>query len=184
MSSSEDPTQLLGNALDGDQDAWDALIEQYRSLVWAVVRSAGVYGDDAEDAFQMTFVRLIERGRSIVDASRLGGWLATTARNESRNIQRRQRRIDHVEEWDDRPDPSARALDHGLLSVEDESAVRRAFAELTERCQQLLRLLFTDPPLEYDDIGATLDMPVGSIGPTRARCLERLRRSRHLSGAR
>lgn len=184
MSGPSTISELLAAALDGDQEAWDRIVDGHRSLVWAVVVNAGLVGDDADDAFQMTFIRLLERGRSVREPERLPGWLATTARNEARNVQRRRRRSEPVDDFSELADEVDGGPDRGVMVDATVAAVRLALAELSERCQQLLRLLFTEPPLGYDEIGEILGIPVGSIGPTRMRCMERLRRSPHLRGVR
>lgn len=168
-------TALLQAAADGDREAWNELVARYNGLIWAVVRGYRLSAQDAADATQTTWLRLVEKLDDIRNPDGLGAWLATTARHECLRIQRIGQR--HVlTDGFDLPDEGAfSALDAELLVRERDSALWRAFEGLVERCRALLRLLVADPAPSYEEIGAALDMPVGSIGPTRMRCLERLR---------
>jgi RNA polymerase sigma factor (sigma-70 family) len=173
---SVDDAALVVAAAAGDTRAWAQLVERYDSLVWAVARSFRFTATDAADVVQTTWLRLVEHLDRIEQGDRVSAWLVTTARRECLTLVRRQSRqappalasVDLVE--DDGPPP-----DHALLAGERERAVWVAFARLSERCQRLLRLLVADPAPTYEDVGLVMDMPVGSIGPTRGRCLERLR---------
>jgi RNA polymerase sigma factor (sigma-70 family) len=174
-----DPSDLVRAAAGGDQGAWDALVSRYVGLVWATARSHRLGDADAADVVQTTWLRLVEHLDRLRDPAAVGAWLATTARNEAlRVIRVRSREV--VSDTLDEPSDDA-PLDRGLLEGERDGAVRAAFGHLRERCQGLLRLLAMDEPPSYEEIAASLDMPIGAIGPTRARCLEQLRR--HLEGA-
>jgi RNA polymerase sigma factor (sigma-70 family) len=167
---------LVLAAADGDQDAFDALVGRFSGLVWSVVRSHRLADADAHDAFQTTWLRLVEHLDRIREPRAIGGWLATTARHESLRVLRladrtRPAEPDTFDDVDDRLE----GPDAALLRAEEERGVWTALAELGDRCQALLRVLVADPAPSYEEIGAALDMPVGSIGPTRRRCLERLR---------
>lgn len=170
---------LVEAASRGDQLAWDRLVDDHASLVWAVVRSHRLYGGDAEDAFQSTWLRLVENLGRLTDPDRLAAWLVTTARRECLRLLRRvgtELPDVHVA---DRADDAA-APDPGpveaLLAREEQVAVLRAFHRLRPRCQDLLRLTVAASDPRYADVAAELEMPVGSVGPTRQRCLEQLRR--------
>ncbi len=168
-------TQLARAAAAGDQAAWDGLVEQFGGLVWAVTRAHRLPDAEAEDVFQVTWLRLVEHLDSIRNLDGLGAWLATTARHEClRSIRRAGRQVpteDVGVTVADATPPAGLAL----LSEERDRVLWRAFAAISERCQALLRMLMADPPPSYDASGAALAMPIGSIGPTRARCLARLR---------
>jgi len=168
--------ELVGLAASGDHDAWEALVARYERLVWSVPRSHRLADADAADVFQTTWLRLLEHLDDLRNPDALSGWLATTARNECLRVLRHQDR--QVPTEDDRiPEESMPApVDEGLLSAERDAALWRAFAKLSSRCQALLRMLAEDPPPSYDDVSYALGMPVGSIGPTRGRCLDSLRR--------
>lgn len=184
MPDDQTTPELLRAALDGDEFAWAALVDEHRSVVWAMVTGTGLRGADAEDAFQLTFIRLHERGGSINDASRLRSWLATTARNTAIDVHRRQRHTVPVDDFSQISDLTNPAVDSGALTDDTIRSVRRALDDISQRCQQLLHLLFSDPAPSYELVSETLGIPIGSIGPTRQRCLDSLRRSRHLREAR
>ena len=136
--------------------------------------------DDAAEVSQTTWLRLAEHIDRLQDPSKVGGWLATTARHESLRVLRGAGR--QIPMGDDMPEPAspAAAIDEELLRSERDSMLWQAFSRLPARDRSLLRLLISDPMPSYEEIGAALGMPVGSIGPTRARCLERLRREAEL----
>ena len=168
--------QLLETASAGDQRAWDALVERYNSLLWSVARSHRLSAPDAADVVQTTWLRLVEHLDSIADPDRLPGWLATTARRECLRLLRRAGRdIQSYTALVDVPD-DAPELDAGLLRDERDAALWRALALLDEFCQQLIRVLMADPPPSYAEASAILGIPIGSVGPSRGRCLAKLRR--------
>jgi RNA polymerase sigma factor (sigma-70 family) len=170
-----DVERLVRDAAAGDQAAWNRLVERFNGLVWAVVRSHRLAGADASDVVQTTWLRLVEHLDRLQDPERVGAWLATTARRECLRTLRMSARVLPTE-TELLPDPGIDApLGAALLAEERDRALWEAFGGLSERCQVLLRLLVADPPPSYEDVGAALDMPIGSIGPTRQRCLERLR---------
>ena len=172
---------LVHAAAGGDQAAWNALVDRFSSLVWATARAHRLSRDDAADVAQTTWLRLVEHLDRIREPGRLGAWLATTARHESLRVIRRGGR----EQPSDEPDLFEAPADEGigglLLDQERDGTLWRAFAGLSERCRSLLRLLVSDEEPSYEEVGAALGMPVGAIGPTRMRCLERLRRSAGLA---
>lgn len=172
--------QLVRAAEEGDSGAWNALVDRFAGLVWSVLRAYRLSVADAEDVSQATWLRLVENLGRIREPDAISGWLATTARRESLRVLRRGDRqvsLDVDNGFDLPDDPERTATDRRLLAHERDEALRRAFDGLSAPCRGLLRLLLADPPLSYAEISAALDMPVGSIGPSRARCLERLRRS-------
>jgi RNA polymerase sigma factor (sigma-70 family) len=173
-----DNDRLLAAAASGDQHAWEMLVDRYADLVWSVARSFRLGPADAADVSQTTWLRLVEHLTDIRDSDRLGAWLATTARREALTVLRRSGHIVPTgDAWRlDLPDPVAEPLDGALLRTESAVGVRRAFVQLSQRCQQLLRVLLADPAPSYAEVGAALGMPIGSIGPARARCLDGLRR--------
>jgi RNA polymerase sigma factor (sigma-70 family) len=174
-SAVSDVGQLVRAAAGGDQAAWNRLVERFNGLVWSVARAHRLAGADASDVVQTTWLRLVENLDRLQDPERVGAWLATTARRECLRTLRLSAR--HVPtETELLPDPGTDApLDASLLANERDRALWTAFGGLSERCQMLLRILVADPPPSYEEVGEVLDMPIGSIGPTRQRCLERLR---------
>lgn len=166
---------LVARALDGDDAAWEAIVDRFSGLVWATARAHRLSATDAADVVQLTWLRLVEHLDRIHDPERLGGWLATTARRESLRVIRQAGRQQPVgdAEWFEAPAPFE--IDAALLEEERDSALWRAFTLLTERCQALLRLLVAATEPSYEEVSAALAMPIGAIGPTRMRCLAALR---------
>lgn len=173
----DDLEGLLKAASDGDQTAWNKIVDRYNRLLWAIARGYGLDSAAAADVVQTTWLRLVESLDRIIEPARLATWLATTARREClRTLRRSQRETPAFthEHLVDAPD-NARELDAGLLDNERDAALWRVFGELPERCQFLLRVLMATPPPAYAEVSQALDMPIGTIGPTRGRCLARLR---------
>jgi RNA polymerase sigma factor (sigma-70 family) len=167
--------QLVRAAAAADQRAWNALVQEFSGLIWAVARAHRLPEPEAADVVQATWLRLLEHLGRIHDPARLGAWLATTARRECLRVLRMGGRT--VPSGDDTPDLASREMEPGaaLLERERDAALWRSFARLRTSDQVLLRLLVADPRPAYEEIAAALDMPIGSIGPTRQRALERLR---------
>ena len=173
----EDPSALLAAAAAGDSSAWNVLVDQYTGLLWSIARGYRMSTADAADAVQTTWLRLVEHLDRIEDPSRLPGWLATTVRRECLRILRRGKREQPAFDDEGLPDvvDDAPGLDAALLDSERDAALWRAMEQMPERCRLLLRVLMASPPPSYAEVAAALDMPIGSIGPTRQRCLDRLR---------
>jgi RNA polymerase sigma factor (sigma-70 family) len=169
-------TALVSAAAEGDERAWDGLMAQFGGLVWAIARAHRLNDADASDVCQATWLRLFEHLRRLQEPAAVGAWLATTARREClRVLRENQRRVLH---WDDdHPDYESLQItpDEAVLVRARDDALRLSFSQLRASDQALLRVLVADPRPPYDQIAAALDMPIGSIGPTRQRALERLR---------
>jgi len=175
-------SQLVSAAEGGDREAWDALVERFAGLVWSITRAHNLPRAEAADAVQTTWLRLVENLDRIQDPERLGAWLATTAKREClRSIRLGARELPTADEWA-LDTPVVEPLDRDLLVSERDSALATAFAKLGERCRALLRLLSAPEPPSYEEVSAALGMPIGAIGPTRARCLQKLRGHLELSG--
>lgn len=171
-------TRLVECAASGDQHAWQGLVDEFGGLVWAVTRAHRLGDADAADVAQTTWLRLVEHLDRLDEPARVGAWLATTARRECLRVLRCSAQL--VPHGDELPEPAADhapAHDTALLAQERDTTLWTAFARLSERDRALLRMLMADPAPSYEEIGAALGMPIGSIGPTRARALERLRRA-------
>jgi RNA polymerase sigma factor (sigma-70 family) len=171
-----DAAAALAAAASGDQRGWESIVTAYSGLVWAVARAYRLSTADSADVFQGTWLRLVEHMASIKDASKLGGWLATTAKREALMLLRRAGRdvpVDPAASLGDKPDQVI-SLDEQMISAEEHRLLWQAFTKLSENCQRLLRVVFADPPPRYAEVSAALGIPVGSIGPTRARCLSNL----------
>jgi RNA polymerase sigma factor (sigma-70 family) len=164
----------------GDATAWESLVERYQRLVYSIARHAGLDQEQSADVFQRVFVQLVTHLGQIEQPELIGAWLVTTARHEAWRFSRSER-MAHAVSIDalDVAEPFAdKALlpEALMLRLEEQHQVRAALAALDERCRRLLILLFyrTDTA-PYAEIAATLGMSEGSIGPTRARCLGKLR---------
>jgi RNA polymerase sigma factor (sigma-70 family) len=166
---------LMRAAAGGDQAAWTELVQRFQGLVWATARAYRLSQADAADVAQTTWLRLVENLDRIREPERLGAWLATTARRECLRHIRLHAREPLTDEIDAFESPDGEPLELALLTTERDTALWRAFEQLGERCRQLLRLLVSSDEPSYEAIGAALGMPIGAIGPTRMRCLEKLR---------
>jgi RNA polymerase sigma factor (sigma-70 family) len=184
MSDDSSVGALVARVGDGDQEAWNEIVERYAPLVWSVCLRYQLSRPDIDDVGQSVWLLLVENIGKLRDAAALPGWLATTTKRECFRVLRASHRHDHADlppEDQLPPDPDAATVEQEVIAAERDAALRAAFAELPGACHELLSLLIDDPPLSYADISARLGLAVGSIGPTRARCLDRLRRSPHLS---
>jgi RNA polymerase sigma factor (sigma-70 family) len=176
--------QLVSDCRQGDQLAWEKLVRRYQRLIYAIPRRAGLSEDQAAEIFQDVFTTLFEKLDDIEDPERLQAWLVTTTR---RRTLRTISQMPATLRLDDAADDLARTAemlrdesplpDEQLLVLEEQHRIRTAVAQLDERCQTLVRLLFyqSEPP-SYAEVAEVLGVPEGSIGPTRARCLGKLLR--------
>jgi len=176
--------ELLALAAGGDQAAWNELVERFSQMVWSIARSFRLDDATAKDVSQTVWLRLVENLNRIDDPERLPGWLATTCRREALRVKGMRDRVVPTDFQYDVADESP-SLEAMLVEDEEAREVVVAFGLLSEECQQLLRLLTAEPPLSYEEISEIVDRPIGSLGPTRARCLERLKAalSARISGA-
>jgi len=177
----DDPavTDLVARARNGDKQAWDALVERYAPLIWSICRRHQLRTTDADDISQSVWLRLVNRLDRIREPAALPGWLATTTRRECRRVVRTargSRPVDYALDVENLPDELARTADQEVLEAERHAALRQAFGALDPFSRQLVALLIQDPPVPYAEISARLGIAVGSIGPYRGRCLEKLRR--------
>lgn len=176
---------LVARVSGGDQEAWNEIIERYSPLVWNICLRYQLDRQDIDDVGQSVWLLLVEHIGSLREAAALPGWLATTTRREALRVLRAGRRHEHADlppEDQMPPYPDAATIEEEVVAAERNAALRAAFADLPSRCQELLSMLASDPPPAYADVSKKLGIPVGGIGPTRARCLGRLRRSPHLAG--
>ena len=179
-SRSFDWHAVVERALNKDQVAWRDLVDKLKGVVWKVLNSYDLSHEDRNDAFASTFFRLYERLESVREPEKLPGWVATTARNEANAVYRRRAKTVPMAEL---PLRAVFDSDHSEQLIDDElhAALAAAFRRLPADMQALMRLLTADPPLGYEEVGRLLNLPHGSIGPTRHRCLQRLRNSPELA---
>lgn len=176
---------LLRAAAAGDSVAWDTLVDRFSGLLWATARAHRLSQSDAADVVQTTWLRLLENLGRIQEPERLGGWLAVVARRECLLVMKRSNREPPVpaDEVLDRIPDQRSAVDSAMLAAERDAVLWQVFDDLPDPCRRLLRVLVSDPPPAYSEVADALGMPIGSIGPTRARCLAKLRTLALQSGA-
>jgi RNA polymerase sigma factor (sigma-70 family) len=169
---------LVRSAGAGDFDAWNELVNRFAGMVWSVARRHRLNASDAADVSQTTWLRLVEHLNRIEHPERVGGWLATTARRESLRVLRlADRQIPAApDSFLDLTLGDPESAEDLVTTAERDRELWQVFSQLPTRCQLILQLLGGDQPMSYAELAEVLDMPVGSIGPTRARCLEHLRR--------
>jgi RNA polymerase sigma factor (sigma-70 family) len=175
--NSSDVAVLVRRAADGDRMAWEGLVRQYERLIWSITVEFKLAESDAADVAQTTWLRLLEHIDRIQHPDRVGSWLAATARNECLRSLAARKRVVLVHD-DAELNTSAAAgpeVDERILADERDQVVRDAMSRLPGRWQRLLEMLMADPPVPYAEISDQLGLPVGSIGPTRGRCLAQLR---------
>ena len=177
----DDPSvaALVARASGGDQRAWDEIVERYAPLVWTLCTRYQLSSHDIEDVGQTVWLSLVEQLGRLREPAALPGWPATTTNRECIRVVTAARKSKQAGmTGDDAPQlADDKMIEEEILIAERDAGLRAAFAQLPPACQRLLSLLFSDPPRSYAQISAELGMRLGSVGPQRARCLERLRRS-------
>jgi RNA polymerase sigma factor (sigma-70 family) len=168
--------ELVAMCLKGDAQAWEALIMRYRRLIYSVPVRFGFTSADSADVFQSVCLKLLEHLHEVKDENKVSSWLITTTTRQClhvRSLKYRESGTD--EEFEEPPDPGENLEDVRIMS-EQQQTVRQAVDQLSERCRTLIEMLYFDQrSLSYDEISQIMGMPVSSIGPTRARCLDKLR---------
>ena len=176
----DDPSvvTLVARAAGDDPGAWNELVDRYAPLVWAICTRFELSSHDSEDVGQTVWLLLVEQLGKLREPAALPGWLATTTKRECLRVVMASHRSDRLTSLDDALQfVDDAVIDEEILMAERNAGLRAALAELPPRCRQLMSMLLRDPPCSYSEISATLQIAMGSIGPQRARCLERLRRS-------
>lgn len=170
---------IVSAARRGDNLAWVELVDRFGRMLHNVARSYGLASHDVDDAVQATWIKLYEHIDRLRDPSAIAGWLATTVRRESLRLLQA-----HVRELTDDPELAGDQCQDGpealLLESERSVVLTRALATLPDRQRELMTLIVAEGAESYEQISVTLDMPLGSIGPIRARGLERLQRHHEL----
>ena len=168
--------ELLSRVVAGDERAWNEVVDRYAGLVWSVARSYRLSSAATQDVVQTVWLRLAEHCGRIRQPDRLASWLATTTRNEALRVIRGNVRQAPQAISDDLTEPTAPSIEERVDDADTLATVLEAFKKLSPEDQQLMRLLCAVPPIDYQTIAEMLGRPIGSIGPTRARCLERLKK--------
>jgi RNA polymerase sigma factor (sigma-70 family) len=176
----DDPcvVDLVTRARNGDQQAWNALVERYTPLIWSICWRYRLDRADAEDVGQRIWLQLTSHLGAIRDPAALPGWLATTTRRECGRVVRATRGPQAAGQLLDESiaDRQTTTAEQELLAAERHAALHQAFTCLSPSRQQLMAMLIEDPPVPYIEISARLGIPVSSIGPTRRRCMDQIRR--------
>ena len=170
---------LVVRARNGDKRAWDALVERYAPLIWSICRRHRLGDADAEDVGQSVWLLLVDHLDRVRDPAALPGWLATVTRRECLRVLRAVQAplaARYVMDAETIPDEQAGTAEQELLAAERHAALSEAFRNLPPSGRRLILMLIQDPPVPYAEISARLGIPVGSIGPIRGRCLDKLRR--------
>jgi RNA polymerase sigma factor (sigma-70 family) len=170
---------LVMRAENGDKQAWDALVERYAPLIWSICRGHQLNSADASDVGQRVWLQLVTQLGKVRDPAALPGWLATTTQRECGSIRpatRASQALGRALDAGHIPGQQTGMAEQELLAAERHAALREAFTRLPPGCQRLIAVLIEDLPMPYTQISARLGIPVGSIGPSRRRCLEKLRR--------
>ena len=174
--SHTDP-ELIALCLDGNALAWEALITRYRRLIYSVPVRFGFTTTDASDVFQSVCVILLEHLREVKDENKISAWLITTTTRECIHLKAVRTRETGTEDDYEEPLDPAENVEELQITTQQEQIVRESVGELPTRCRSLIEMLYFDARnLSYEEIAQQMGMPVASIGPTRARCLERLRK--------
>jgi RNA polymerase sigma factor (sigma-70 family) len=177
--------ELVGRAIDGDNRAWREIERRYQQMAQGVARRAGVRPADIPDVLQHVWLQLFRSLPRLRERAFLAAWIRTTTRRESQRLLRRQRtqvladdleEVTPVHERRSQRDP----VDEVIVRHDVVTEVSRSAPDLAPRCRQLLGVLLMDPSSTYQEISERLGWPMGSIGPTRARCFVSLRRLGHL----
>ena len=174
-------SELISRCLRKESEAWETLIRRYQRLIASITAKFKLTRDDAADVFQLVSFALFKQLSHFNRDAKLSSWFITVTVRECWKHRQKSGRYAAAEDgdWDsvaDQADPGAATSEDQVLRWERQHVIRTAIDQLTEQCQRLLRKLFyTDEPLSYAQLSADVGMPVASIGPTRARCLERLK---------
>jgi len=169
-------------AAQGDERAWEQLVDRFGGLMWSIARSYRLDSAACADVVQEAWVRLAQNLDRIREPASVGSWLATTTRHEALRVIKKQQRESPDRFEDETRLGTTAAADDPILTQERDRLLVDCLNTISERCQQLLRLLIVEPAVPYTEIAKFLDMPIGSIGPTRARCLGKLRESLETRG--
>lgn len=177
--------RLVKDCLSGRDEAWSALIDKYKNLIFSIPIKYGLSRDDAADIFQAVCLELLSELHTVRDARALPKWLMQVTVHKCFHWKQRQKRVvsTETEEGKTPEEPSPAVAEDLIHEAEQEQIIREALSRLAPRCQQLVRMLFYEEPVRpYSVIAAELGLAVGSIGFIRQRCLDRLRRALDKSG--
>jgi RNA polymerase sigma factor (sigma-70 family) len=168
---------LVNACLQGDETAWASLVRRYRRLIYTIPLRFGMPLSAAEEIFQEVSLILLQKLHTLRDETRLSAWIVTVTRRACMQRWRQLPAAISIDELTNHPDEAGSDMEEALLNLERRHTLQQAMEQLDERCHRLIQALFlTDPPASYQEMAQALGVPEGSIGPTRARCLDKLRR--------
>jgi RNA polymerase sigma factor (sigma-70 family) len=168
-------TELLTAIRAGDDTAWAELVRRYAGRIWATARAQSLSPELASDVVQTVWLVLLDQISMIRNDESIRFWLTTVARHEAIRVSKSQRRLGSDAALPYLADPTSSAGHDLLERTEQAESVRQAMRQISERCRELLHLLFSEAELSYREIADMLDRPIGSLGAQRARCLDELR---------
>ena len=179
LRSAWDDTRLVKECLAGNEDAWSLLIDKYKALIYSIPVKYGLPSHESADVFQSTCMELLTRLPELREPRALPKWLMQVAHHQCYRVKRQQQRLVSRDADPDLPDPETPAIAENLVQqTQEEQMLREAMAGLTPQCRRLVELLFFEtPPRPYTEVAAELGLALGSIGFTRQKCIERLRRN-------
>jgi RNA polymerase sigma factor (sigma-70 family) len=167
---------LIDACLQGEEQAWSALVERYSRLIYSIPIRFGFPHTIADEIFQETCLALLEGLHTLQNHDRLSSWLMTVSRRACIRRIRQKSEVEMDEDWETAVPTNDPPLENSLIQLEQEHLIYQAIESLSPHCQQLLTALFlTEPELSYEEISRQLDIPLGSVGPYRSRCLKKLR---------
>jgi RNA polymerase sigma factor (sigma-70 family) len=171
-------TRLVKACLAGNEEAWSLLIDKYKALIFSIPVKYGLSQQEAADVFQATCTELLVRLPELREPRALPKWLMQVAHHESYRWKRHNQRVVSRDGDTDLPEPATPPIAENIVQqTQEEQMLREAMASLTPQCRRLVELLFFETPSRpYSEVAAELGLAVGSIGFTRQKCLERLRR--------
>lgn len=178
MIENPSDTDLVTRAANGEQQAWDTLVDRYAPLVWSLCREHSLSDADVRTIGQAVWLQLASQLGTLGEPAALAGWLAATTRRECGKLPHAGRELQaggHALNAEAIPDEQTGIAEHKLQAAERDAVLREAFTRLPPGCQRLIATLTEDPPVPYAQISATLGIPVSSIGSSRSRCLNKLR---------
>jgi len=174
-----DDTRLVKECLAGNEEAWSLLIDKYKALIYSIPVKYSLPPHEAADVFQSTCMELLTRLPQLREPRALPKWLMQVAHHQCYRVKRQQQRLVSRDAEPDMPDPETPAIAETLVQqTQEEQMLREAVGSLTPQCRRLVELLFFEtPPRPYAEVAAELGLALGSIGFTRQKCIERLRRN-------
>jgi RNA polymerase sigma factor (sigma-70 family) len=174
-----DDPRLVKESLEGNEEAWSLLIDKYKALIYSIPVKYGLPSHEAADVFQSTCMELLKRLPELREPRALPKWLMQVAHHQCYRVKHQAQRLVSRDAEPDLPEPATPAIAETLVQqTQEEQMLREAMGTLTPQCRKLVELLFFEtPPRAYTEVAAELGLALGSIGFTRQKCIERLRRN-------